>query len=204
MSSPHWVKVSGGGVPASVFRPLVGHSLRRLPNVVCPLRSSQSGKEASVVVERLGGNMMSLHAEPAPDRDSGTMGEGVGEYSELAFQTETMKADGDAQPLLVQYFKSIVRAAANPEELHDCIVCLGPMEVPRSLLQALAAPLHDVTGREVKRVSSPACKPSLQTGCAGFMYCPPPTTLPREPRSYDGATPMASPHSLHQGHPPPS
>ncbi|CAM9107818.1 unnamed protein product [Pylaiella littoralis] len=97
----------------------------------------ESGKESTLIVERYGGNMMSLHAEPSLVAG----GDGpVPPESELSFQTHVMKADDDARKLLDRYFQSIVRAASDPAELQDCIVCIGQMEVPQSLLQELAAP----------------------------------------------------------------
>lgn len=66
--------------------------------------SSQSGKEATLVVERYGGNMMCLHAEPIREGDgvgggggsasgSGRGGEDhvTSEESDFAFQTHVMK-----------------------------------------------------------------------------------------------------------------
>ncbi|CBJ29848.1 conserved unknown protein [Ectocarpus siliculosus] len=117
-----------------------------------------SGKESALVVERYGGNMMTLNAEP-----SAVMGGGDGPVppeSELSFTTHVMKADDDARTLLGRYFQSIVRASSDPspqaysrycrvtssrvsKELQDCIVCIGAMDVPLSLLQELAAPLPD-------------------------------------------------------------
>ncbi|CAN0275188.1 unnamed protein product [Ectocarpus sp. 6 AP-2014] len=103
----------------------------------------ESGKESALVVERYGGNMMTLNAEP-----SAVMGGGDGPVppeSELSFTTHVMKAsaDDDARTLLGRYFQSIVRASSDPSELQDCIVCIGAMDVPLSLLQELAAPLPD-------------------------------------------------------------
>lgn len=53
-----------------------------------PHHVHQSGKESTLIVERYGGNMMSLHAEPA------VVGAGDGPVppeSELSFQTHVMK-----------------------------------------------------------------------------------------------------------------
>lgn len=51
----------------------------------------QSRKEATLIVERHGGNMMSLNAEPWRDAD-GSSGDGsAAPESELTFQTHIMK-----------------------------------------------------------------------------------------------------------------
>eukprot|EP00904_Undaria_pinnatifida_P001127 jgi/Undpi1/11014/HiC_scaffold_30.g13314.m1 len=176
-----------------------------------------SGKESTLVVERYGGNMMSLHAEASGDEgdrgDGGAASDGSAEVdSDLSFQTHVMKADDDARPLLDRYFQSIVRAATDPklgchcilfvnkrfcpfcfrfcllfcfvlfssQDLQECIVCIGQMDVPLSLLQELAAPLPDVSR-------------SNSIVCSAFSPCrEPPQLRPR--RATSKPTPALSPY----------
>lgn len=59
----------------------------------CACFFAQSGKESTLVVERYGGNMMSLHAEASPgEGDGGAAGDGpMALDSDLSFQTHVMK-----------------------------------------------------------------------------------------------------------------
>jgi len=81
------------GLPVS--HPLLNHHMYQssTPPTPAPTHTHQSGKESALIVERYGGNMMSLHAEPS------VVGAGDGPVppeSELSFQTHVMKVCGRA------------------------------------------------------------------------------------------------------------
>lgn len=81
-------RVEKRGLPGGAHRPLRNHRTEPPVPPSPHTHTHQSGKESALVVERYGGNMMNLHAEPS------VVGAGDGPVppeSELSFQTQVMK-----------------------------------------------------------------------------------------------------------------